>query len=657
MLPTTLTQAHIDEDEDMLDADILADFDCESGSEKEFLEQLGAALPEDVSMHLASPRIPVAQAVTTSIVNKQPSEGKANKMDSAETQQNRVQFVAQFAKERADETLKGPLMNEMLQDFKEEIYTYGFGLGLGEPQALLEASKAETALLTARESATANERSKVPQMGALEISEATMKVQNTVGDLLKKIPGEKIASQRESAVPTPQKRKIDTTEAAQDSAKRHKKASQEAVPVVPKPAAGSSTEEAPKLTRKQKQELYRQQLANKKPVIAKPAVPVQSKASTPAATPGVAPIVATKPSSVSTAQSKSPNNAESSSEAAQATVAQVLKKRQRVRKGASQKTIENNAANGNAAPNPAAPADSATIKANTPVQAPSAQSASSVAADAFIDMRAPKKKKRARKSKGGNPTTDVASPSQAVETIKQASQVGSDAGKAAVNEIAKPAVAIAAAKVVGDLGKDNKNKAKRREKMNKKKSGPTESAPQIEVPAQGSEAHPTAASHPIVSAESPAAPKVTPIPAPGSTIKSNTTPSLAAKAVKDVAQTPVPVANLRLPNTATDGKRPESVSRQTPILPSSSVSKLALSKSPAVTAAKSPAILPSNATPASTASTSAPLSGIQASNSERQSRKRGPRKSVVVAKAVLSPTPTSTRKFTGPTTTGSKQQK
>ena len=89
----TLLQAQHDEDVDMVDTDLLADFDLDSGSEKEFfMEQLHVAPPEEVDLLLSSLKRTAKPSLT-----KAPTP--TDKTDEA-TQSLLKSEVADFARKR-----------------------------------------------------------------------------------------------------------------------------------------------------------------------------------------------------------------------------------------------------------------------------------------------------------------------------------------------------------------------------------------------------------------------------------------------------------------------------------------------------------------------------------------------------------------------------
>ena len=588
----------------MVDADLLADFDLESGSEKDFfMEQLRIAPPEEVDMLLSS--IKRTAKPTTAASAPTP----ANKSDEA-TQSLLKLEVADFAQKRAAAIPEGVPTKEQLDNFKEEVYMYSIGLNLGETQALLAATKAAADVVKSRSMKTMKSQLALPQPPIQAINktiEHFTKIQGVVGELIKDVPQSQPQTKAATGnTPTANKRKRSRpfkggAEAAKDSAstasvtetasKRQKTAPVSAVqaaPVVTTEPAIAETD-APKLTRKQKQELYRQGLENKRPVIASKIVPaIASTAPTP-----------TKPADT-TASVPTSTPAPAQSLTAPSQPAQ--KTRQRARKSAAQKQLEKAAKLVVEAP--------AAVAASIGPKAPDAE------ADGFVDLRAPKKKRRGRKSTG---TSEVVT---GKDSVSEAASIAVTVPEKEVVVADKPAAApsdavssVAVQNATGE-GEKDKNKSKRQNKIKKRKSLGNESVPAA-VAASTAVATPWKPVQEAAQADKPAAVKQTPIPPPSRAIlppkQSSAKPS-STKAAP--AKTATPATSILPPST-------------TPILPSSSVSKLVLTKSPAVTATSAP-ILP-GATPKAASST--PLAGISAPNSSSKGRKRGPRKSDAAAVA------------------------
>lgn len=628
-----LQQTHAEEDFDMVDADLLADFDLDSGSEKDFfMEQLRVAPPEEVDMLLSSLKRTVKPSLT-----KAPTP--TDKTDEA-TQSLLKLEVADFAQKRAAALPEGVPTKEQLNDFKEEVYMYGIGLNLGETQALLAAAKAEADVVKARGLKTMKSQLAQPQPPIEAINktiEHFTKIQDAVGQLFKDLP----QSQGVKKLEDEKKSEGDSTAAAKATANKKKRARKSKGGVEmdsPIPTAASSTlasetnkppkrqktspgvgpsaaavtvaeevataSDAPKLTRKQKQELYRQELEKKRPVIAKVlpggtnAAPNSEKVTTATAIlPSAAPLPAsTEPQQASPVAVKEP----------------AQKTRQRSRKSAGQKQLEKTANPIVAAP---APATSANSGAPTTSEA--------VSDVPFVDMRAPKKKKRGRKSTG--PVKEAADKDTALQPASAAAilpgKETSGAAKFIAPESALVPVVAAAQSEAQEADKDNKSKSKsrRQSKVDKRKSLGNDSAAAVSsvvvVPATS-----------VATSENAAAVKQTPIPPPGRAILPPQAPAsaprpLSAEAV--VAKTTplsiaTPAATILAPST-------------TPILPPSSVSKLILKQSPAVAATSAPIL------PGATPKAGTPLAGISAPNSSGKARKRGSRKSDVSSKTADEP--------------------
>ena len=589
----------------MVDTDLLADFDLQSGSEKDFfMEQLRIAPLEEVDILLSS--VKHTAKPTTAVSAPTP----ANKTDDA-TQSLLKLEVADFAQKRAAAIQEGIPSKEQLDNFKEEVYMYGIGLNLGEAQALLAAAKAEADVMKSRSMTTIKGQLALPRP-SIEAGNTTMeqftKTQDAVGELVKDVPQSQARTKAATGnTPTANKRKRSRpfkggAEAAKASAptapfseaacKRQKTSPANAVqaaPVITIEPAIAETDQ-PKLTRKQKQELYRQGLENKRPVIASKTVP---------------PIASTAPTTTKAVDTTAvvPTSAPAPAQSPIAPSQPAQKTRQRARKSAAQKQLEK-------AAKPVVKA-SAAVAASTGPKAPDAE------ADGFIDLRGPKKKRRGRKSTG---TSEVVTEKDSVleaaflaATVPEKEVVVADKPAAAPSDAVSSIVAVQ--NVTGE-GEKDKNKSKRQNKIDKRKSLGNEPVPTA-VAASTAVATPLKSVQGAAHADKPAAVKQTPIRPPSRAIlppkQSSARPSSTETAP---AKTATPATSIPPPST-------------TPILPPSSVSKLVLQKSPAVTVTSAP-ILP-GATPKAASST--PLTGISAPNSSSKGRKRGPRKSDVAAVA------------------------
>lgn len=602
----------------MVDADILADFDLDSGSEKEFfMEQLRIAPPEEVDMLLSSLKRtvnPAAQTVAPIATDA-----------TDDTTQSLLKLeVADFAKKRAAALPQGIPTKEMLNDFKEEVYMYGVGLNLGETQALLSAAKAEADIVKARGLKTMKNQLALPEPPLEAINKTIQhftKIQDAVGELFKDLPqswAEKKPAADSTATASANTRKrgrpskgrvemaanpaptaaLPARAAETHKASKRQKTNPETVSVADA-EQGVPSNDPPKLTRKQKQELYRQELAKKKPVIGKKVVPTTASAipaplkatSTAAVVPSLAPPVVKK-------QPQDPPST--------ATTVSAQKKRQRARKSGAQKQLEK-AANAAAAPPP-------------PTSTAAPPNASAAEADGFVDMRAPKKKKRGRKSTGpGEEVAEIDAALQAAPPAAISSEKTCVAEKIAAPASKPAAASVIVKNVVEEADKDNKNKSKRQNKVNKRKSVGNDFAPALSpsIAVSSTVVSTPAKSHvAAVQADKPTAVKQTPIPPPSRVILPPQ--SLAAPPKPMSVQTPgakvTQAASIPPPSN-------------TPILPPSSVSKLVLKKSSAVAEAAAP-ILPGASLKTASAT---PLAGISAPNSSSKGRKRGPRKSDVSA--------------------------
>ena len=588
----------------MVDADLLADFDLESGSEKDFfMEQLRIAPLEEVDILLSS--VKHTAKPTAAVSARTP----ANKTDEA-TQSLLKLEIADFAQKRAAAIPEGIPSKEQLDNFKEEVYMYGIGLNLGEAQALLAAAKAEADVVKSRSMTTMKGQLAFPRP-SIEAGNKTMeqftKTQDVVGELVKDVPQSQ-ARTKAATVNTPManKRKrsrpfkggaeaakvsAPTASVSEAACKRQKTSPASAIQAAPvttiEPAIAET--DGPKLTRKQKQELYRQGLENKRPVIASKTVsPIASTAPTttkPVDTTAVVPTSAPAPAQSPIVPSQP-----------------AQKTRQRARKSAAQKQLEKAAKTVDKAP-------AAVAASSAGPKAPDAE------ADGFIDVRGPKKKRRGRKSTA---TSEVVTEKDSVleaasvaATVQEKEVVVADKPAAAPSDVVSSIVAVQ--DVIGE-GEKDKNKSKRQNKINKRKSLGDEPV-STAIAASTAVATPLKSVQGAAHADKQAAVKQTPIPPPSRAIlppqQSSARPS-STKAAP--AKTATPATSIPPPCTA-------------PILPPSSVSKLVLQKSPAVTVTSAP-ILP-GATPKAASST--PLTGISAPNSSSKGRKRGPRKSDVAA--------------------------
>lgn len=614
----------------MVDADILADFDLDSGSEKDFfMEQLRIAPPEEVDMLLSSLKRTVKPSLT-----KAPTP--TDKTDEA-TQSLLKLEVADFAQKRAAALPQIIQSKEQLNDFKEEVYMYGIGLNLGETQALLAAAKAEADVVKARGLKTMKSQLAQPQPPIEAINktiEHFTKIQAAVGELFKDLPqSQGLQKPKEDEKPednstaaakaTANKRKrgrkskggaeigdsatptaASTTLATETNnrPKRQKTISDvapSAAPVTVSEQAAAASD-ASKLTRKQKQELYRQELEKKRPIIAKvlpAAVNTAPNSDTVAIATAILPSAAPLPASNQPQQAASIGIKQP-----------VQKTRQRGRKSATQRQLEKAAISVVAAPVPATNA-----KSGAPIT-------SEAVSDGFVDLRAPKKRRRGRKSTG--PVAEAAKTDAALNHGPAA--ILPDKGTLSVEKLAAPEpesvpVVAAAQNVAPEDDKDNKSKSKstRQSKINKRKSLGNDSAAAVAV----TSAPATPATF-VGPAETPATVKQTPIPLPGRAIfaqraSGSASRPLTAEAV--VAKTtPAPL-----------------VTPAANILPSSTVPTLppSLVLKPGAAATSAP-ILP-GATPKAASVT--PLAGNSAPNPSGMGRKRGPRKSDVSAVNVDEP--------------------
>lgn len=589
----------------MVDADLLADFDLESGSEKDFfMEQLRIAPPEEVNMLLSSLKrtakpTPAASAPTP-----------ANKTDEATQSLLRLE-VADFAQKRAAAIPEGVPTKEQLDNFKEEVYMYGMGLNLGETQALLGAAKAEADVVKSRSMKTMKGQLALPQPPIEAINktiEHFTEIQDAVGELIKDVPQSPAQTKPAAGnTPTVNKRKrsrpskggaeaakpsVSTASFAEAASKRQKTSPVSAVqaaPVVTTEPATAETE-APKLTRKQKQELYRQGLENKRPVIASKIVPAVAS---------TVPTL-TKPVDTTTVV---PTSAPAPAQSLTAPRQPAQKTRQRARKSAAQKQLEK--------------AAKPVVEAPAPVPASTAPKAPDAEADGFVDLRAPKKKRRGRKSTGTSEFVtekdSVPEAASVAATVPEKEVVVADKLAAAPSN---PVSSVVAVQNATGEGEKDKNKSKRQNKINKRKTLGNEPVPPA-IAASTAVATPSKPIQAAAQGDKPAAVKQTPIPPPRRAILPPKQASAKPSSTKAApAKTATPATSIRPPST-------------TPILPPSLVSKLVLKKSSAVTATSAP-ILP-GATPKAASST--PLAGISAPNSSSKGRKRGPRKSDVAAVA------------------------
>ena len=589
----------------MVDADLLADFDLESGSEKDFfMEQLRIAPPEEVDMLLSSLKR-TAKPITAAS-----APTPANKTDQATHSLLKLE-IADFAQKRAAAIPEGVLTKEQLDNFKEEVYMYGIGLNLGETQALLAAAKAKADFVKSRPLKTMEGQLALPQPPIEAINktiEHFTKIHDCVGEMIKDVPQSQVQAKAATGnTPTAKKRKrsrpskggaeaakasASTASVAEASSKRLKTspviAVQAASVVTAEPAIAET--DAPKLTRKQKQELYRQELENKRPVIASKIVPA------------IASTVPTPPKPVDTT-AVVPTSAPAPAQSLTAPSQSAQKTRQRARKSAAQKQLEK--------------AAEPVVKAPDPVADSTGPKAPDAAADGFVDLRAPKKKRRGRKSTG---TSEVVAEKDLVPeaasmaaTAPEKEVVVADKTAAAPSDPGSSVVAVQNATGEGDK---DKNQSKRQNKINKRKSLVNEPV-RAAVAASTAVATPSKPVQAAAQADKAAAVKQTPIPPPSRAILPPKQSSAKPSSMKAApAKTATPAPSILPPST-------------TPILPPSSVSKLVLKKSPAVIATSAP-ILPGS-TQKSAPST--PLAGISAPNSSSKGRKRGPRKSDVAAVA------------------------
>lgn len=210
----------------------------------------------------------------------------------------RSALVVEFARNHAVDTVPGTPSKEQLQDFADEVKAFSQGLGLGENQALLEASRAKTELCRIKGIQLAPEAPTM-EMPGLEFDDAIeylVDVQNAVGELfddvlesqskdeplsvapMKRKRAEsvdakpKIKAERRSSVVVEENSANSLPEKSKQARKRLRRDAAAVATAVSAKAVPTSSTGPVKLNRRENQEKFRQDSMKNKPIIKKPIV-------------------------------------------------------------------------------------------------------------------------------------------------------------------------------------------------------------------------------------------------------------------------------------------------------------------------------------------------------------------------------------------------